>query len=73
MATRKRIEDNLLFKVWVGDHEYKIFTDGSISGFGDDPNTFIFNYFLVQIDKCTQEVIQNMASVETFPQSSCFC
>lgn len=34
---------NLLFRVIANHHEYKIYTDGRISGFGEDAQ--VFNYF----------------------------
>ncbi len=38
-----RITKELLFKVIVGDHEYCIYTNGRIEGFGDDAKV-INNY-----------------------------
>lgn len=64
----QRIKDAPLFVVYVGTHEYKVFTDGSISGFGDAPGTFIANYFTVHAEMYAQER-QSMSSARTSPQS----
>ncbi|GEM_PF-6360652 len=37
------MQKRLLFKVVVGEHEYRIYVDGSIEGF--DAGAVVFNYF----------------------------
>ncbi len=62
------IEHNLLFKVVVGTHEYKVFTDGSISGFGDDPTTFVFNLFPTRVYEEIHE-LKSRSLANTLPQT----